>query len=176
MKKLFKKYRELLSYLFFGVLTTLVDWAIYYPIIWLVPGVENNPTLTTAAMAISWTCAAIFAFFTYKKWVFRDDAWDRASVLRQFVKFIGSRLLTLGISLLIAYFGTELLNNWAWFQRLPLIGGKSSAVVKLLQAAVNMVVNYLFSKLLVFRKKDKPDPQPPEVAEASEEPSEQTED
>lgn len=161
LRRLLKKHRELLRYLFFGVCTTLVDWAIYYPIIWFVPGVNNNPTLTTLAMAISWTFSAIFAFFAYKKWVFCDTAWDPASVWKQFITFIGSRLVTLGIALLIGYFGTMLLNNWGWFQRLPLIGGKSSAVIKLVQAAINMVVNYLFSKFLVFRKKD-PKPEAPE--------------
>lgn len=165
-KRFYAKYRELITYFLFGLASTLVDWMVYYPIIWFVPGVNNNPALTTLAMAVSWTFSMLFAFFAYKKWVFRDEAWDLPSVLQQLAKFVGSRLVTLGLSLLIAYFGTMLLNNWTWFQRLPLIGGKSSAIIKLVQAAINMVVNYLFSKFLVFRKKREEPPAPAESCEA----------
>lgn len=153
MKKLYLKYQELFRYLFFGVCTTLINWVIHFLIAFLFPVVEQDPAWNTAASAFAWICAAIFAFFTYKKWVFEDADWSRSALCKQFVKFIGSRLLTLGTDLLIAYFGTMLLNNWLWFQSLPLIGEHSLIVIKLAQAFVNMVVNYLFSKFVVFRKK-----------------------
>lgn len=156
MREFYIKHKEILRYLFFGVCTTLVNWVIHFLIGLLFPATKTDPALNTVATAVAWICAATFAFFTYKKWVFEDPAWDAKSVLTQYVKFLGSRAVTLGTDALIAYFLTQPLNDWAFLKTLPLVGGKDWLpwlVLKVLQAAVNMVVNYLFSKFVVFRKK-----------------------
>ena len=156
MKEFYQKHKEIFRYLFFGVCTTLVNWVIHFAIGLLFPAVKTDPALNTVATVIAWICAAVFAFFTYKKWVFEDKAWDVRSVLAQFVKFIGSRLITLGTDALLAFLLTQPLNDWLWLKTLPLVGDKSwlpTLVLKVMQAAVNMVVNYLFSKFIVFRKK-----------------------
>ena len=74
------KYREIIMYLIFGVLTTLVGWAVYYGILAAGRAVFAIPTddvssgkyiaIYTAAQVIQWICAVLFAFFTNKKWVF----------------------------------------------------------------------------------------------------------
>ena len=156
MKHFYEKHKEILRYLFFGVCTTLVNWVVHFLIVLLVPAAKTDKLLNTFATAIAWICSATFAFFTYKKWVFEDPAWDKKSVVTQYFKFVGSRIITLGTDALLAYFLTQPLNDWVWLKTLPLIGGKSwlpTLVLKIMQAAVNMVVNYLFSKFVVFRKK-----------------------
>ena len=156
MKAFYLKHKELFRYLFFGVCTTLVNWVVHFLLVLLIPKAETDPVLATVATAIAWVCAVVFAFFTYKKWVFENDEWDAKSVVRQFLTFAGSRAITLGSDALLAFFLTQPLNNWAFLRMLPLIGGWDKlplVVLKVLQAAINMVVNYLFSKFLVFRKK-----------------------
>ena len=155
MREFYQKHREILRYIFFGFCTTFVNWLVHFVIVTLFPKVQETPSLNTLATVIAWICAAVFAFFTYKKWVFEEKSWDLRSVTAQFTKFIGSRLLTLGTDALIAYFFTKPLNDWVFLQRLPLVGGKSWLpwlTLKVMQAAISMVVNYLFSKFVVFRK------------------------
>lgn len=155
MRQFYQKYKEQIRYLFFGICTTLVNWVVHFLIITLFPAVGESPTLNTGATVIAWICAVLFAFFTYKKWVFEDTAWDWRSVLGQFAKFVASRLVTLGTDALLAYLLTQPLHDWAWLKTLPIVGQKEwlpMLVLKVLQAAINMVVNYLLSKFLVFRK------------------------
>ena len=161
MKKFYRKHQELLRYLFFGVCTTAVNWAIHALFLLLVPAAMEDRVLNTVGTVIAWICAALFAFFTYKKWVFQNDDWRPLAVLRQLATFVGSRLLTLGTDALLAYTLTEPLHDWGLLKQLPLVGDKEwlpLLVLKVLQAAVNMVVNYLTSKFLVFRKKKATEP------------------
>ena len=165
MKKFYQKHQELLNYLFFGVLTTLVNWVIHALFRLLVPASGSNSVLNTVGTVIAWICAALFAFFTYKKWVFRNDDWAPGSVFRQMITFFGSRALTLGTDALLAFTLTEPLDNWGFLKSLPLVGDKKwlpFLVLKVLQAAVNMVVNYITSKFLVFRKKKEAPQEAPE--------------
>lgn len=160
MRNFYLKHKEILRYLFFGVCTTLVNWLVHFLFVLLVPAAKEDKVLSTLTSAVAWFCAAVFAFFTYKKWVFENDEKGGKTVLVQFVTFLGSRAITLGTDALLAYFCTEPLKSWAFLKTLPLVGDKDwlpVLVLKIMQAAVNMVVNYLFSKYVVFRKKKKPE-------------------
>ena len=80
MKKLLEKYREIILYLIFGVLTTFVGWAVYFAILFVGKAAFGIPPETTtggaylaiytAAQIIQWVAAVLFAFFTNRKWVF----------------------------------------------------------------------------------------------------------
>ena len=95
-----RKHREILLYLLFGVLTTLVGWAVYFAV--LIPGkrllgipVEETGggkylALYTAAQVIQWVAAVLFAFFTNRKWVFENG--KEGNPLRQLPVFAGGRL------------------------------------------------------------------------------------
>lgn len=172
-----RKHREVLLYLFFGVLTTLVGWAVYFAV--LIPGkaifsipVEETSggkylALYTAAQIIQWIAAVLFAFFTNRKWVFEDG--KDGNPLRQLPVFAGGRLATLGLDYLITYFGARALS--ALFPRLNSVSALgrewnlNEIGAKIAAAVVVIVTNYFFSKFLVFKKKkaeenvaDAPDP------------------
>ena len=156
MKKFYLKHKELIRYILFGFCTTLVNWLVHFVFVALVPAAKTNQLLNTAATVLAWIIAVLFAFFTYKRWVFDDRAWDLKSVFSQMVKFFGARLITLGSDALMAYFLTQPLNDWAFLRMIPILGDKDwfpLLVLKVLQGFVNLVVNYLFSKFIVFRKK-----------------------
>ena len=162
-----RKHREVLLYLFFGVLTTFVGWAVYFAV--LIPGkaifsipVEETGggkylALYTAAQIIQWVAAVLFAFFTNRKWVFEDG--KEGKPLRQLPVFAGGRLATLGLDYLITYFGARALS--ALFSRLNAVAlfgrewNLNEIGAKVAAAVVVIVSNYFFSKFLVFKKNAK---------------------
>ena len=130
------KYQSMLSYLVFGVLTTLVNFIIYYPLCRIVP--------YQVSLVIAWLGAVIFAFFVNKLFVFEDDNWQAGHVIRQGVYFGSMRLVSLGMEEAIFFIFVEQL-------------GLNSDITKIIAQFIVVISNYIFSKLLIFRKpKDSP--------------------
>lgn len=156
--------RELLLYLLFGALTTLVGWAVYFAV--LIPGkhllgipVEETSggkylALYTAAQTIQWVAAVLFAFFTNRQWVFENG--KEGSPFRQLPVFAVGRLGTLGLDYLITYFGARALSSlFSVLNAVAFLGREwnlNEIGAKVAAAAVVIVTNYFFSKFLVFRK------------------------
>lgn len=149
LKNLFVKYKEIILYLVFGVLTTVVDYLVYKPITMLAP---DSEIVVTVAKAAAWVAAVIFAFVTNKLWVFEDKRWTKDPLVHQMLSFLAARVFTGILSLVITYFGMKLLKSWDWFMNLPLLGEHASDVIWLIQAVLTVVLNYIFSKLWIFRK------------------------
>lgn len=87
LKNLFHKYYEIISYVFFGGLTTVVSWIFYYLPLFL--GVDYR-----ISKVISWVAAVVFAFFVNKHWVFLDKDYSARALLRQGGEFFASRIAT----------------------------------------------------------------------------------
>ena len=165
MKK--KNWRELFWYLVFGVATTLVDAAVFFFVVSLFreKTPEQTALINALATVVAWIAAVVFAFFTNKLWVFRDERWGWKTAFIQFGLFTVSRLATLGISVLISWLGTEMLLHWPWFCSLPrwiaprtVLGRRidltnDALVIYAAKSVITMILNYLFSKLLIFRRK-----------------------
>lgn len=157
--------REVLSYLLFGGLTTLVALLTF----WLpdklfsavgYQGVVHYATQSDKNFAyieanvISWICAVTFAFVTNKRFVFESKATDAKTVLRELSTFVGGRLATLLVdTLLMVLFVTAL--------------SFPEMLAKIIVQVVVVVLNYFISKWIVFRK-PAADKIPPEETEASE--------
>lgn len=141
MINLFQKHKEILLYILFGVGTTVVNWVVYALLVTLCGlGV-------TFGNAIAWVAAIVFAFVTNKCFVFESKSWAAGKVWKEAAGFLLSRIASgvveiVGPSLLI---GIGL--NQAIF-------GIKGAVAKAITSVVVIILNYLFSKLLVFRKKE----------------------
>ena len=166
IKALCKKYREVLLYLIFGVMTTVVSWSVYYAVLlggralFDIPAEEITSAryfaLYTVAQIIQWICGVLFAFFTNRAWVF-TDADKSVSLWKQLVPFAGGRVVTLGLDYAITLgltFGLSALIP-AWTAA-PLLGKTVNLCElssKLVAAFVVIVCNYFLSKLLVFKKK-----------------------
>ena len=133
LKELYGKYRELLLYVFFGGLTTVVSVGSFV----LFDGVLHIHELV--ANVLSWLLAVGFAYVTNRRWVFRSSATGK-SRWKELIAFYGGRLLTLGLEeILLLIFVSWLAMN-------------STAVKTGAQLAV-LVGNYILSKCLIFRKK-----------------------
>lgn len=123
--------QELVSYLVFGVLTTLVNFVLYYPL--------SRVLHYLAANVIAWIGAVAFAFFTNKAYVFEDADWSARALARQGAAFAAARLASLG---------AEELLLWGFVEKF----GVGADVTKVIAAVVVVVLNYVFSKLFVFRR------------------------
>lgn len=134
IKDLIKKYlnKETISYLIFGVLTTLVDLMIYQLFLWL--GIHY-----LVAQGIAWVGAVAFAFVTNKLFVFESKDTSRAVVLRELISFVGARVVSGVISTLILALLVEAFSF-------------SEMLAKLFTQVFVVITNYVFSKLFIFRK------------------------
>ena len=134
IRALIEKHYDVLAYLFFGVLTTAVNYLVYLPcynLLHLSAAVSN---------VIAWIVAVAFAYVTNKPFVFRSHDWSAATVLPELGKFVGSRIASGGLETLIIFVAVDCL----------MLNGN---VMKLVTSVIVVVLNYFASKLLVFRKK-----------------------
>ena len=153
--------RELITYIIFGVLTTAVNLVTFYIFkkIFISIGWDGvfNKLLGSAgwdkalellgsgtdyldATVIAWTVAVIFAFVTNKLIVFESKSWKPAVAGKEFVGFIGARLFSLLVELVFMFVMVTLL-KWNDF------------VAKLIVQVIVVILNYVFSKLLIFKNK-----------------------
>lgn len=134
IRALIKKHYDILAYLFFGVLTTLVNYLVYLPC--------YNLRQLSAALSnvIAWVIAVAFAYVTNKPFVFRSHDWSAKTVVPELGKFVGSRIASGGLETLIIFVTVDCL---AW----------NGNVMKLVTSVLVVVINYFASKLIVFRKR-----------------------
>lgn len=143
LKELFQKFvnRETVSYLAVGVLTTAVDYVVF----WLVnealkrTGMDVAATATWA-QAVSWFAAVVFAYFTNKAFVFRNKNYEARYMLKEFGQFFAARVIS-GLVVLLA--------QGLLIDKL----GMNEYVAKVFGSAFNLVFNYVASKLVIFREK-----------------------
>lgn len=145
MKKIleiYKKHKEVINYLIFGVLTTIVSLATKYLLLFTILDASNAVQLQIAVV-ISWVAACLFAYITNRIWVFESKSKD---IIKEMSKFFLARLTTLGLEMLIMFvFVTALgLNSDMWV-----------VVWTLVSQVVIVIGNYILSKLIVFRNKEK---------------------
>lgn len=141
MKKcmeLYKQYKEIINYLIVGVLTTVVSLGAYYACVLTFLDPENAIQLQVANI-ISWIAAVTFAYFTNRKFVFESKNPD---MLKEASAFVGARVATLLMDMLCMFIMVTCM-------------GLSDKIAKLVVQVIVTVANYVFSKIFVFRKKDK---------------------
>ena len=134
LTELIRKHGDILSYLFFGGLTTLVNYLVYLPCYnWF--GIS-----ATVSNAIAWVFAVAFAFLTNKPFVFKSHDWSIKVVLPELTKFLGCRI------------GSGVLETAILFLTVDMLGWNGN-VLKLITSILVVILNYFGSKLLVFTKK-----------------------
>jgi len=136
VRALLQKHRELVSYVFWGVMTTAVNYAAYFLLrnVLLVPLVAGNVT--------AWAVSVLFAYFVNKLFVFRSKDWAWRVALRELWQMAASRLFTLGLE-------TGIL--WLFVKKLLLM--LNEFIVKLGANVVVVIANYVLSKFIIFKKK-----------------------
>lgn len=131
--QLWNKYEDVIVYLVFGVLTTVVNYLVYLP-------VYNGLGLSaTVSNLIAWVAAVAFAFVTNKPLVFKSHDWSAKVVVPELVKFVSCRV------------ASGLMETGILLVAVDLLHGNGN-IWKLLTSVIVVVLNYFGSKLLVFRK------------------------
>ena len=133
IRMLIRKHYDILAYLFFGVLTTLVNYIVYLPCYNLLhlPASLSN--------VISWAAAVAFAYVTNKPFVFKSHDWSAKTVGPELTKFVGSRILSGALETAIIFVTVDML---LW----------NGNLMKLVTSVLVVILNYVASKLLVFKK------------------------
>lgn len=134
IKKLFNKYKEMILYLFFGGCTTLVNIIAYYICSKIGIG-------TAVSTVIAWVLSVLFAYITNRKYVFESKAIGFLTIIKETANFFFCRLATGLLDLAIMVVFVDLLHF-------------NGMTIKILSNIIVIILNYVASKLLIFRKKD----------------------
>lgn len=133
IRNLIIKYWDILIYLVFGVLSTVVNYVVYIPAHYIL-GFS-----AAASNMIAWVVAVAFAFLTNKPFVFKSHDWSMKTLIPELSKFVGCRIAS-GVGETLILLVTVDLLGW------------SGAVWKLITSVLVVVANYFGSKFLVFKK------------------------
>ncbi len=138
IKELYKKYKEIINYLIFGVLTTVVSLVVYYASVFTFLNPDNAVQLQIANI-LSWIAGVTFAYFTNRKFVFESQEKNK---VKEASKFVLARVTTLVMDMVIMWLGVTVLHF-------------NDKITKLVSQIVIIISNYIFSKLFVFKKGEK---------------------
>lgn len=138
IKKLYSNYKEIVNYLIIGVLTTVVSLASFY-LIRIFVFTNDSQFDIQFANIISWILAVLFAFVTNKKYVFDSKSTGYQKFV-EMIKFYVSRLTTLGVEMFVM-----------WLLTSPL--KVDDMISKIIVQFIIVILNYVFSKVFVFKKK-----------------------
>lgn len=134
MKALWSKYREIILYLVFGGITTVVNYGVYVLCghVFSMDVVPSN--------IIAWVFAVIVAFVTNKLWVFESRSREKKTVLKEFTEFVLARLATMLIETALLWIFVDLLHV-------------NDLIMKIITNVIVVILNYIFSKFIIFKKK-----------------------
>jgi len=132
--QLFLKYKEVIMYLIFGGLTTLINIVVYAACARVI-GMDTLPANATAL-----TISILFAYVTNKLFVFESKTDTKKEIFREFFSFIACRLGTGALDMLFMFVSVD-------------VFGFYDVVMKILSNIIVIVLNYIFSKLVIFAKK-----------------------
>ena len=133
ISKIYIKYREVILYLVFGVLTTVVSISSYY----ICSEILNIHYLVSNI--ISWVLAVIFAYFTNRVWVFESKSENISDILKEMFTFVNCRLLSgvIDMATMFVLVGAMHINDM---------------YAKIFTQFIVVILNYVLSKLIVFKK------------------------
>ena len=131
-KPFYKKYKEILLYLFFGGLAFVVSIVTFalFNVSWKINELLAN--------ILSWIITVTFAFFTNRIWVFNSPTNGLKEFIKQMSSFFNGRIITLVIEELILF----VFITWLQFPNI---------VVKIIAQVIVIIVNYIISKLFIFK-------------------------
>ena len=132
--RMLKKYRSFIAYAVFGVFTTIVN-IVSYSVCYNNLGLSN-----TFSNIIAWILAVTFAYLTNKVWVFDSKSWKWDVLKKEVVAFISCRIATGILDLVIMYISVDLM-------------GWNALLMKICSNVLVIILNYVFSKLVIFKKR-----------------------
>ena len=147
IKDFLKKHKQIILYVFFGFLTTIVNYVSYF--LCKAVGIRYE-----VATVIAWICSVLFAFVTNKLIVFESKSSKKLTVAKELTMFFGGRVFSLLLELLIMKIGMDVIHAgrltfFAFEKDLPL----GEFLTKTAAGIVVLTTNFIISKFIIFRKK-----------------------
>ena len=133
LRNLYKKHKDIIPYIFFGVCTTIINVIVY----WIISHMFKAATMPSTIVA--WLVAVFFAYITNRKWVFHSEATTLRKVIIEGLSFLGCRLATGVLDWLCMFVFVDILKF-------------NDLIIKLMANILVIVLNYLASKLIIFKK------------------------
>ena len=130
-----KNQKEIINYLVFGILTTIINLITYYILVFTILNPNNQIELQIANI-IAWITSVTFAYITNKKYVFNST---NNKTIKEIISFYLSRLSTLILDMLLMFIFVSYLNF-------------NDKIIKIIVAIIIIILNYITSKFLVFKK------------------------
>ena len=141
IRRLLRKYKEPILYVFFGGLTTLLNMTVYFVCTKaLKMGLEISDIL-------AWIAGVLFAYVTNKLFVFESRNRRGRQLWLEFGEFVGARVLSLVVDVLFLEITVKGLGWW-------------DVPMKILANIIVIIMNYVFSKLFIFKKKEETKDEP----------------
>lgn len=155
IKDSFIKFKEIITYVIFGVLTTVVSWGSYTVF------VEVLSMKVFVGNLLSWICAIVFAYVTNKLWVFESKSWKPSVIGKEIVTFVASRGITGVIEILcVPLLAKTSFDNifYGILEKMNISIGilfTDGIYSKIFLSVVVVILNYFFSKFIIFKNKKK---------------------
>ena len=130
---LYKKYKEIINYIFFGLLTTGVNFSVYY---FCLKIFKLNYLV---ANIVAWILSVAFAYVSNRLYVFKKVNFSKVDILREVIMFFGARFMSGAIETMVLFLMVSILCTGEF-------------VAKIIVSIIVVILNYVFSKLLVFRE------------------------
>lgn len=134
IKQLYEKYKDVIPYAFFGVCTTIVNTVVYYICAYPLDLAVIPSTI------IAWFFAVLFAYLTNRKWVFHSEAKTRSEIQKEVISFYACRIATGIVDWLCMYVFVDLMHL-------------NDMIIKVGANILVIVLNYVASKLVIFKKR-----------------------
>ena len=148
IKVLFSKYRELIIYFVFGVFTTLVN-LITFHLFNLLLGNEHY----LVSNVVAWIASVIFAYITNKIWVFESKSWSVKVLLREIPSFFSARVLSFAVEEVGLFLLVDIAGMSVYGLSVFSFNITGELIAKVILAVIVVILNYIFSKFLIFRKR-----------------------
>lgn len=131
---MYKKHEEGINYLIFGFLAFVLNYVLY----WVFESLMNLHYM--AATALSWVLTVVFAYWTNRTFVFKSQNRELQSVGKEFISFIGARVATEVLELVLMYVMVDCMHG-------------NEYIAKLIGQTLVILTNYVLSKIWIFKDK-----------------------
>ena len=135
LKHYYKKYKEITNYIVFGILTTVVNYVCY---LFITRVLYISVVVSTI---IAWVLAVLFAYVTNKKFVFKSNSFNIYRIIKEMASFFSLRIVSGVFEIMCMYVFVAVMNF-------------NDILIKLIVNVVVIILNYIFSKCLVFKNKN----------------------
>ena len=148
IKELFLKYKEIILYIIFGALTTLVNFVAY-----ILFDLILSKELYLVTNLIAWVIAVIFAYIVNKLFVFSSKSFEKKIVLKEILEFLGARVFSFFLEEAGLLLFVDVLNFKGISIDLHFFILTGDIIAKIILAVAVVILNYFFSKFIIFKKK-----------------------